>query len=174
MVDRLVPEQSGKRLYSVLKASVLGTSLRSGAVIFEVIEAAQLSQGPWGPRTPHWAYSSVGLEHTPDKREVGSSNLPRPTRTRTLNAECEMLSELLIQRLTSNIQQSSVRRGAVAQLGEHLLCKQGVVGSIPISSTSHRDHHPRRRKETARISGERQSSAIELSAGLRDRKFVDN
>jgi hypothetical protein len=27
-------------------------------------------------------------------------------------------------------------KGAVAQLGEHLLCKQGVVGSIPISSTS--------------------------------------
>ena len=34
---------------------------------------------------------------------------------------------------------SSVLRaenGAVAQLGEHLLCKQGVVGSIPISSTT--------------------------------------
>jgi hypothetical protein len=28
------------------------------------------------------------------------------------------------------------RRGAVAQLGEHLLCKQGVVGSIPSSSTT--------------------------------------
>jgi hypothetical protein len=27
--------------------------------------------------------------------------------------------------------------GAVAQLGEHLLCKQRVVGSIPISSTNH-------------------------------------
>ena len=27
-------------------------------------------------------------------------------------------------------------RGAVAQLGEHLLCKQGVVGSIPSSSTN--------------------------------------
>lgn len=26
-------------------------------------------------------------------------------------------------------------RGAVAQLGEHLLCKQGVSGSIPLSST---------------------------------------
>ena len=26
-------------------------------------------------------------------------------------------------------------RGAVAQLGEHLLCKQGVRGSIPRSST---------------------------------------
>jgi hypothetical protein len=25
--------------------------------------------------------------------------------------------------------------GAVAQLGEHLLCKQGVNGSIPFSST---------------------------------------
>ncbi len=27
--------------------------------------------------------------------------------------------------------------GAVAQLGEHLLCKQGVVGSIPSGSTKH-------------------------------------
>jgi hypothetical protein len=27
-------------------------------------------------------------------------------------------------------------RGAVAQLGEHLLCKQGVSGSIPLSSTN--------------------------------------
>ena len=26
-------------------------------------------------------------------------------------------------------------RGALAQLGEHLLCKQGVIGSIPIGST---------------------------------------
>jgi hypothetical protein len=26
--------------------------------------------------------------------------------------------------------------GALAQLGEHLLCKQGVIGSIPIRSTS--------------------------------------
>ena len=25
--------------------------------------------------------------------------------------------------------------GAVAQLGEHLLCKQGVTGSSPVSST---------------------------------------
>ena len=27
----------------------------------------------------HWAYSSVWLERTPDKREVGGSNPPRPT-----------------------------------------------------------------------------------------------
>jgi hypothetical protein len=28
-----------------------------------------------------------------------------------------------------------IQFGGVAQLGEHLLCKQGVVGSIPIVST---------------------------------------
>ena len=28
-------------------------------------------------------------------------------------------------------------KGALAQLGEHLLCKQGVIGSIPIRSTIH-------------------------------------
>ena len=33
----------------------------------------------------------------------------------------------MVWRLTAN--------GAVAQLGEHLLCKQGVVGSNPSSST---------------------------------------
>ena len=27
--------------------------------------------------------------------------------------------------------------GGVAQLGEHLLCKQGVIGSIPFTSTIH-------------------------------------
>ena len=38
------------------------------------------SPHPWVPAPlSRWAYSSVGLEHTPDKREVGSSNLPRPT-----------------------------------------------------------------------------------------------
>jgi hypothetical protein len=29
--------------------------------------------------------------------------------------------------------------GGLAQLGEHLLCKQGVVGSIPSSSTNYFD-----------------------------------
>ena len=28
------------------------------------------------------------------------------------------------------------RSGRVAQLGEHLLCKQGVAGSIPVTSTT--------------------------------------
>ena len=29
-----------------------------------------------------------------------------------------------------------VKNGGIAQLGEHLLCKQGVIGSIPIISTN--------------------------------------
>ena len=36
--------------------------------------------------------------------------------------------------------------GAVAQLGEHLLCKQGVSGSIPLSSTKSRRRRRRRRR----------------------------
>ena len=28
------------------------------------------------------------------------------------------------------------KNGGIAQLGEHLLCKQGVIGSIPIISTN--------------------------------------
>ena len=35
--------------------------------------------------------------------------------------------------------------GALAQLGEHLLCKQGVIGSIPIGSTSQFSRMKRKR-----------------------------
>ena len=52
------------------------------------------------------------LERTPDMGEVGSSSLPRPTNFI-----------------------GGFSFGALAQLGEHLLCKQGVTGSIPVSST---------------------------------------
>ena len=46
--------------------------------------------------------------------------------------EGEVLPQLL------NIQYSlftTTRSGGIAQLGEHLLCKQGVSGSIPLIST---------------------------------------
>ena len=36
------------------------------------------------------------------------------------------------------LRQKRQAKGAIAQLGEHLLCKQGVVGSIPTSSTNSR------------------------------------
>ena len=56
-----------------------------------------------------WAYSSVGLERTPDKREVDGSSPFRP-----------------------------IYFGELAQLGEHLLCKQEVIGSIPLFSIASR------------------------------------
>ena len=63
------------------------------------------------PKDSERAYSSVRLERTPDKREVVGSIPTRPTTT----------------------------FGGVAQLGEHLLCKQGVIGSIPFTSTTSSD-----------------------------------
>jgi hypothetical protein len=47
----------------------------------------------------------------------------------SLSAEFEILHSSFFIRAESET-------GAVAQLGEHLLCKQGVVGSIPSSSTN--------------------------------------
>ena len=50
--------------------------------------------------------------------------------------------------------------GAVAQLGEHLLCKQGVVGSIPSSSTSREPDQVRRRRI------QKQAAARPFASGL--------
>ena len=38
--------------------------------------------------------------------------------------------------ISARVEATSIQFGAVAQLGEHLLCKQGVSGSIPLSSTT--------------------------------------
>ena len=72
------------------------------------------------------ARSSVWLERTPDKRKVGSSSLPGPTIG---------LDAVGIGAGGSGF--GSGLDGAVAQLGERLLCKQEVIGSIPFSSTIH-------------------------------------
>ena len=56
-----------------------------------------------------WGCSSGWLERTPDKREVGGSIPPSPT--------------------------FCLSGGVIAQLVEHLLCKQEAVGSNPTNST---------------------------------------
>ena len=43
------------------------------------------------------------------------------------------LSERIVQR--SPKKEKTSKKGAIAQLGEHLPCTQGVSGSIPLSST---------------------------------------
>ena len=70
------------------------------------------------------ACSSGWLERTPDKREVGSSSLPRPT------------TRMPDDMVTCHLPSSPASEGAIAQLGERLLCKQEVVGSIPSGSTN--------------------------------------
>ncbi|CEO88422.1 hypothetical protein SSCH_1860001 [Syntrophaceticus schinkii] len=89
------------------------------------------------------AYSSVGLERTPDKREVGGSNPPRPTKIEVGSQKSEVgkgkkfaLRRISTINPTSDIlHPASVFRGGVAQLGERLPCKQEVGGSNPLFST---------------------------------------
>ena len=50
----------------------------------------------------------------------------------------------MVERLKVRVQRFAERNpfsppnGGLAQLGEHLLCKQGVKGSIPLISTKYR------------------------------------
>ena len=45
------------------------------------------------------------------------------------------------------VQKEAHAKGGLAQLGEHLLCKQGVVGSIPSSSTNNASGNIKARKD---------------------------
>ena len=76
----------------------------------------QTSDIRFGPIAQLW------LERTPDKREVGSSTLPRPTIQGTRSKGCSMI---LV---------SCPLNGGVAQLGERLPCTQEVIGSSPFTS----------------------------------------
>jgi hypothetical protein len=75
------------------------------------------------------------LERTPDKREVGSSTLPRPT-TRTAVRGSEVGGQELEDELSDFVSAGSRQPlGGVAQLGERLPCTQEVIGSNPFTST---------------------------------------
>ena len=52
----------------------------------------------------------------------------------------------------------SNKYGGIAQLGEHLLCKQGVIGSIPIISTSREARHLIKRIECWLLTREKDTS----------------
>src|SRR5207253_371534 len=65
--------------------------------------------------------------------------------------------------------------GAVAQLGEHLLCKQGVTGSNPVGSTRSWPAPPREGSKLGEIAGRgclssvRRSAACDLLIDIVDR-----
>ena len=77
------------------------------------------------------ACSSVRLERTPDKREVGGSTPPRPTTA----SKTRQRPETIKFTLSSFYKPVSIL-GGVAQLGERLPCTQEVIGSIPFTSTT--------------------------------------
>ena len=62
-------------------------------------------------------------------------------------------------------------RGAIAQLGERLLCKQEVIGSIPIGSTSNR---PGIRNQESAISVARATLIGDSSRNRRNNRLLFN
>ena len=61
-------------------------------------------------------------------------------------------------------------KGGLAQLGEHLLCKQGVVGSIPSSSTNLREALGVRREEQKLLTPHSSLLTSEVGCSLTKRK----
>ena len=80
----------------------------------------------------------------PDKHEVGGSSPLGPTRNLLKKDFTSSLFTLHSSPLAKKKERKERRNGdnykpfygGVAQLGEHLPCKQGVMGSNPIISTS--------------------------------------
>ena len=58
-----------------------------------------------------------------------------------------------ISRLRLTLHVAMWLMGAIAQLGEHLLCKQGVVGSIPSGSTIPQQRQCLKHKPSALVAG---------------------
>ena len=74
----------------------------------------------FGDRNFHWARSSVGLERTPDKREVGSSNLPGPIFDLLLTIEYLLLPTIVSQKKSKLMRfrgRSSTGRAPALQAG---------------------------------------------------------
>ncbi len=71
------------------------------------------------------------LERTPDKREVVGSIPTRPTTSNSDFGNKKVKEEKNPRSAIAN----PLFLGGVAQLGEHLLCTQEVIGSIPFTST---------------------------------------
>ena len=59
--------------------------------------------------------------------------------------------------------------GGVAQLGEHLLCKQGVIGSIPFTSTNRLDGSEESPYQSVRSLGKLEKSGDALISVFTDR-----
>ena len=71
------------------------------------------------------------LDHLLSKETFGIRKIPITFLGQLFfNKECPFLTLFNLEGTLGN------GYGGIAQLGEHLLCKQGVIGSIPIISTN--------------------------------------
>ena len=66
-------------------------------------------------------------------------------------------------------ERAGVSNGAVAQLGERLLCKQEVTGSIPVGSTKSR---PMKTQRAAREECDKSPQAASSASGRGRKKVV--
>ena len=91
------------------------------------------------------------LERTPDKREVGGSSPLRPTKICAFRIFFHTCVPCVrgVQKENPNCIKFT-RHGGVAQLGEHLPCKQGVRSSILLISTRFMFFAKRKRKQLLR------------------------
>ena len=81
-------------------------------------------------RPPTYGPIAQMVERTPDKREVPGSSPGRPTsqKSKALIPKTKFFGFWILGL-------GFMQVGGVAQLGEHLLCTQKVIGSIPFTST---------------------------------------
>ena len=106
-----------------------GNTAHSGVVALLAYKGMRRNAPPWIAWLPKASETSI------KKCEALIRQAERGARCRRIAALCKTLSNEVMRRL------SKASRGGLAQLGEHLLCKQGVVGSIPSSSTNTLNQH---------------------------------
>ena len=90
--------------------------------------------------------SSYAAKSHSDAATGGAKSEPVPLSAVAEQATVKDASDLAIARKSEKPQKhkggetrNAERRGGIAQLGEHLLCKQGVKGSNPFISTIRAD-----------------------------------
>ena len=86
--------------------------------------------------------------HDPVYKQRARSEVPSKNRCSVLR-EHERNSLVLMSEARA-LRANCRSRGGVAQLGEHLPCKQGVKGSIPFISTRERQSEGKPKKQSSR------------------------
>jgi hypothetical protein len=126
------------------------SSAGQSARLISVRSEVQILPGPPAPGPP-------ALAHQPDD----GGRKPRTERGLTrISVISRFLSSVVCRRSAD---------GGVAQLGERLLCKQEVIGSIPFTSTDRMTEIRDRRSRTGQSGECGQPNSVHLSADLTER-----